>query len=185
MVSDPSERQLEMQRRVAREESRDRRTVVWVQWSASGVLIASTLLAWMSHPRVEHHLGRTPSTYVRDVSYTIGVLTRPAGLLTLVVGVVALVMARKLRTPSRKFGWLAFGLAWMALGISTGEVVQLILGRRNWLSDLSATTVPSATANAIGVGVWIATAASVALLASASAYLWLEYRQWRVAPART
>jgi len=45
----PSERQLEMLQRVAREEGRDRRTIMRVQVLASVVLLASTLVAWENH----------------------------------------------------------------------------------------------------------------------------------------
>jgi hypothetical protein len=72
-----------------------------------------------------------------------------------------------------------------SVGVSTGEIVQLLLGRRNWLGGLSTTVVPSPLANAIGIGVWVAAAAAVALMANALTYLWLEYRIWRFAPALT
>ena len=179
MLSEPSERQLEMQRRVAHEESRDRRTIARVQLLASGVLVASTLLAWMNHPRVVHRFGTSPSIYVREVSHSIGLVTRPAGVLALFVGVVAIASARQLRRPRVLTGWLAVGLAAIAVGVCTVEIVQLLLGRRNWLSDLSTAVAPSPTGNAIGVGVWIAAAASIGLMANALTYLFLEYRHWR------
>jgi len=38
--------------------------------------------------------------------------------------------------------------------------------------------IPSPLAHAIGAGVWVATVASVALLANAATYFYLEYRLW-------
>lgn len=182
MTNNPSERQLEMQRRVAREESRDRRTIAWVQLGSSAVLAGSTLLSWVNHPRVEHRYGASPAIYVREVSHSIGLATRPAGQLAFALGVVAFAGAWQLKKARRTSGWLAFTLAALAVGVCSVEVVQLLLGRRNWLSDLPMTLLPSPSANAIGAGVWIASAASVALIVNALVYLWLEYRVWRSWP---
>jgi len=52
------------------------------------------------------------------------------------------------------------------------------LGRRNWLGGIPKAVIPSPLAHAIGAGVWVATVASVALLANAATYFYLEYRLW-------
>jgi hypothetical protein len=180
MKREPSDRQLEMERRVEREESADRRTIMWVQCAASVVLIASTLLAWMNHPRVEGPVGHRT---VYEVGHTIGLLTKPAGLLALALGVLALLLATFLRRPRRSLGWFALVLALATVGANVVEIVQLLLGRRNWLDRVPPTLNPS-LADAIGAGVWVATVASIALLANAMTYLWREYRLWRRVQAR-
>jgi|SRR5665213_29987 len=179
MSNVPSGRQLEMLQRVAREEAHDRRTIVTVQLVASVTLVASTLVAWENHPRVKYRGGPHPGYYVGEVSHSIGLATRPAGLLVLAVAVLSLAVANMLRTVHLLIGWLAFLLAWGALGACAVEIIQLLLGRRNWLDFVSSTVGTSPLGQAIGGGVWLATLVSIALIANSSTYLWLGYRLWR------
>lgn len=185
MTDVPINRYLEMQQEVYREESKDRRTFAWVQIAASVVLLASTLFAWENHPRVALSAGATPEYFVREVSHTIGVVTVPAGPLAIVLGALALVFATRLRRMQLQYGWLALGLSLGALAVSTVEITQGILGRKDWIDHLSSAVAQSGSAGGIGVGVWIAAVASLALVANAATYLWLGYRLWRNNPAVT
>jgi hypothetical protein len=182
MTNRPSDRQLEMQARAAQERAGVRRTMVWVQTFAAGVLIASTSLVWVNHPRVIHRLGRSPTYFVREVSHSSGLVTRPVGIFAVVLGVLAIVWARQLRNGRTRSGWVALVLALATAAMSSMEVVELLLGRRNWLSNLPTAVQPSLLGQAIGVGVWLAAAASVALVATAVTYLWFAHRVWREVP---
>jgi hypothetical protein len=153
--------------------------MMWVQTCAAVVLVASTLLVWVNHPRVIHRLGRSPTYFVREVSHTIGLATRPAGILAAVLGVLAIGWARQLRSGRARSGWVALVLALATASVSSVEYVQLMLGRRNWLTDLAAAVQPSVTGQAIGVGVWLAGAASFVLVITAVTYLWFAHRVWR------
>jgi hypothetical protein len=181
MTSTPSTRQLEMLARVSREEGRDRRIIMRIQIAAAALLIASTALAWMSHPGVAYHIGPTRYYYVREMSHSIGVVTRPAGVLALVIGIVALGVAALLRSPRMATALVALVLSFGVLGVCSAEIVQLMLGRRNWQDTLANSVVASPLGNAVGLGVWLATAASVVLVANASTYCWREMRLWRKA----
>jgi len=183
MTSAPSSRQQQMLDNVAREEAGDRRTIMRVQIAASVVLIASTLLAWEKHPREVYRTGASAGYYVREVSHSIGLATRPAGLLCLVLGALALASASRLKRTRLSSGLLALALALAALGVTTVEIVQLMFGRRDWLDHVAHALVSATLGDAVGVGVWLATLASVALVANASTYVWLEYRLWRKNPA--
>ena len=183
MVDIPSERQLEMQENVAREEATSRHAIAVIQVAAGTVLIASTLFAWMNHPIFVRREGNSPAFFVREVSHTIGLATVPAGFFALGIGLLAVVVALGLRGGRPTFGWSALAIAAGAVGVSAGEIVQLLLGRRNWLDDhpiahAHATSTP--LVNAIGAGVWIAAGASLVLVASALTYLWLAHSQWKV-----
>jgi len=168
-----------MEARVAREEAGDRRTISRVQVVSGAVLIASTLFVWMNHPRVASKGGATPGPYVHEVSHTIGLATLPAGWLALAVGVLAIVAAPRLRNGHVPAGVLALVLALTASAISTIEIIQLLLGRRNWLSHLSPSVAITPLSNAVGHGVWLAALASLALIANAGTYFWLSLRLWR------
>jgi uncharacterized membrane protein len=168
-----------MLERVAREEARDRRTISWIQVAASLMLIASTLLAWENHPRVEYRGGAHPGFYVVEVSHSMGLVTRPAGIFAIAIGVVSLAGAKLLRKVHLRTGWLAFVLALGALATCAVEIVQLLLGRRDWLDSVTKAAGPSLLGQAIGAGVWLAALASVALVANTSTYTWLGFRLWR------
>jgi hypothetical protein len=155
---------------------------VRVQAAAASVLVLSTLAVWMSHPRYERRGGRSPSFYVREVSRSIGLETRPAGIVTLALGVLAFVCLSQLRRGRPRSGWLALGIGLAALGVSIGEVIQLLLGRRNWLAHLTPAHWTSPLVHATGAGVWLAVAASIALVVNSWTYLWLAHGQWRDAP---
>jgi hypothetical protein len=129
--------------------------------------------------RVIHRLGRSPTYFVREVSHSIGLVTRPAGICAVVLGVLAIVWARQLRSGRARSGWVALATA----SVSSMEVVRLLLGRRNWLSNLSTVVQPSLLGQAVGVGVWLAAAASIALVATAATYLWFAHRVWQDVPA--
>jgi hypothetical protein len=174
-----------MQHEVAREEAKDRRTFARVQIAASVVLLASTLFAWENHPRVEGRAVDATSYFVREVSHTIGLVTVAAGPLVIALGALALVFATRLRRVRLPYGWLALGLSLGALAVCTVEITQGILGRKDWLDHLSSAVAQSGSAGGVGVGVWLAGIASLALVANASTYLWLGYRLWRNNPAVT
>jgi hypothetical protein len=185
MSEAPSARQLEMLARVAREEDHDRRTIMRVQVASAIVLMASTLLAWMNHPRVEHQGGLTPGYVVREIGNSVGLATKPAGLLVLGIGVLALAGARPLKSGRLRPGWWTFVLALGSLSVCATEIIQLMLGRRNWLGNLSRPVAGSSLSNAIGLGVWLAALASVALFANSATYLWLSSRLWRRAKKKS
>lgn len=147
------------------------------------VLLASTLVAWENHPRVKFRGGLHPGYFVSEVSHSIGLATRPAGQLVFAVAVLSLVVANLLRKAHLLAGWLAILLSSGALGTCFVEIIQLLLGRRNWLGIISSKVGPSTLGQAIGGGVWLATLASIALVANASTYLWLGHRQWSENPA--
>lgn len=178
MTSAPTGRQLETLQRSEREEARDRRTIMKVHVAGSAVLIISTLLAWENHPRVEFHGGLNPGYYVKEVSHSIGLATRPAGFIVVAVAILSLPLANLLRRVHVLAGWLAFLLSLGALGTCCVEIIQLLLGRRNWVDTISASVGPSPIINAIGAGVWLATLASIVLVVNASTYVWLGHRLW-------
>jgi hypothetical protein len=166
---------------VAREQAHYRRTLMRIQVTASVLLIASTLVAWENHPRVLFRGGPHRGYVVREVSHSIGVATFPAGLIILALGLLAIVGANSLRAVHHIAGWLAFATSFTALGVCVVEIIQLLIGRRNWLDSL--VHIPSEVSpldQAIGIGVWLATLASLILVANTSRYLWLRRRQWRL-----
>jgi hypothetical protein len=187
LTNAPSSREVEMLERVAREEAGDRRFIVRVQIAAGVVLIVSTFFAWMNHPVLIHRRRASPPYFVREVSHTVGLNTMPAGMIAVGLGALAVITAVGLRRQRGPFGWIAVGLALGALGDSTIEIVQLLLGRRNWLDHFATpvtASLQSPLANAVGGGVWLAAVASVALLANALTYLWRSRRQWSQASSK-
>jgi dipeptide/tripeptide permease len=180
----PSERQLEMQSNIFRQESGDRRTIMRVQMAAGLVLVASTLFGWENHPKMLYRGGSSPEYFVREVGHSFGLATMPAGFLILAIGLLALACATRLKQGHTSIGWVNLALALGAIGVLVIEIVQLFLGRRNWLDNFSNATahMNSPLANAVGAGVWIATAASAVLVANALRYVWLSHRLWNVAP---
>jgi hypothetical protein len=183
MTDAPIDRRTQMRREVTRVEARDRRTIARVQIATAIVLAASTLLAWENHPRVEHVVKPTPEDVVREVGHSIGLATWPAGPLVVVLSVLALLVAKRLRRVRLPDGWLALAIALAALAVNAIEIVQGMLGRRDWLDHLSSVVAPSGVGGGVGTGVWLAALMSIALVANASTYLWLEYRLWRNNPA--
>jgi hypothetical protein len=171
-----------MLQREAREEADDRRTIMRVQVTASLLLTGATLAAWERHPRVRHRGGAQPVYYVSEVSHSIGLATLPAGLLVLALGVALLGVAHLLRKANVRAGWASLALSLGALAVCTIEIVQLWLGRRNWLDSLSSRVGPSPWDQAVGVGVWLATLAAVALVVNALTYVWLRHRLWKHHP---
>ncbi len=165
-----------------REQVRYRKTITRIQLVASVVLLASTLPAWENHPRELYRGGATPGYFVREVSHSIGLATVPAGLLIVVLGLVSLGLANSLRMASPATGWIVLFVSIGALGVCAVEIIQLWIGRRNWLSSLSHTPAASPLDHAVGIGVWVAMAACVVMVATASRYIWLWYRQWRTQP---
>jgi hypothetical protein len=153
--------------------------MVRVEVCAAVVLVVSTLLAWENHPRVIHRGGRSPTNFVREVSHSIGLVTRPAGILAVVLGMLVIVWARRLQGGRRLSGWVALVLALATASVCAVEIVQLLLDRRNWLDGLTKSVQPSLLGNAVGVGVWVATATSVALVATSLTYLWFAHRVWQ------
>jgi len=182
MSNAPSRRQLETLQREAREQAHVRRTIMSVQVAASLMLIGATLAAWERHPRVRFRGGSQPAYYVSEVGHSIGLATLPAGLLVLALGVALLGVAHLLRAVHVGAGWASLALSLGALGVCTVEIVQLWLGRRNWLDSLSSRVGPSPWNQAVGVGVWLATLAAVALVLNALTYVWLRHRSWKNHP---
>jgi len=153
-----------------------------VQAAAASALVLSTLAVWMSHPRYVSGGRRLPSYHVREVSRSIGLETWPAGTVTLALGVFAVFSLSWLRQGRPWSGWVALGIGLGALGVSIGEIIQLLLGRRNWLAQLTPAHQISPLVHATGAGVWLAVAASIVLVGNAWTYLWLAHGQWRDVP---
>ncbi len=173
-----SPRQEETRQLVARAQMRRRRTIVRIQLLGSTVLVASTLFAWENHPRV-FRARAAPGYVVREVGHTIGLATICAGLLVLVLGLVSLAVAARLRNVNVAAGFSAFACSFGALGVCVVEVIQLWIGRRDWLATLVPMPTSSPLDHAVGFGAWLATVASVALTANTTTYLWLCRRRWR------
>jgi hypothetical protein len=184
LASVPSQREVEMHERVAREEANDRRVIVRIQIGGGLALVVSTFFAWMNHPILIHRKGASPAYFVREVSHTTGLTTVAGGTVAIALGALAVLTAVSLRNGRAPFGWFAVVLALGAVGDSVAEIVQLLLGRRNWLDHFAVIANGSAAsplANAIGAGVWLAACASIALAANALAYFWLSHRKWNEA----
>lgn len=140
------------------------------------VLLLSTFLAWENHPKVKYRAGAHPEYYIAEVRHTMGLATIPAGIITIALAVLSLALARRLRSLHLPSGWFAFLLAFASLGVTSVEIAQLLLGRRNWQDHLSAKVVPLSLSHAVGSGAWLAFVASVVLVVNTSVYLWRGYR---------
>jgi len=146
--------------------------------------MVATLMAWMNRPSKELDPLHPNTFLVHEVGHTPGIVTMPAGVMALALGVLTLCWARSLRTGTRGAGLVALGISVAALGVCVGEFTQLLLGRRNWLSHFTLSPrMSSPLANAVGVGVWVASLSSLALLAVSGIYLWREEGSWRDVPA--
>jgi hypothetical protein len=152
-----------------------------VQMAAGLVLVASTLLGWENHPKMLYRGGSSPEHFVREVGHSFGLATMPAGILILAIGLLTLAYASRLKQGLTSIGWVNLVVALAAVGVLAIEILQLLLGRRNWLDNATG-HISSPLANAVGAGVWIATAASVVLAVNALRYVWLSHRLWTVAP---
>ena len=178
---------LRARERVAAERAGQRRRLAIAEVAAGAVLMASTLLGWMNRPRVVRQAHGSVPFAVREVGHTWGLATFPAGALALMLGALAVLWSTRLRRGARRAGWEAFILSLAAIAVSAVEVTQLLLGRRNWIdrAAMQHHPVTSPLVNAVGAGVWVASAASATLMIVAGTYLWRAYGSWvdRPAPA--
>lgn len=112
-----------------------------------------------------------------------GLTTLPAGPLVIGLALFTLAWSSRLRSGRPFVGWLGLGRGLVVLGVVVTEIVQLLLGRRNW-EDHHTTISNPALANAVGTGVWLALAAAIALVALSLVYLWRAYHFWRDSTTR-
>jgi hypothetical protein len=171
--------------RVAAERAGQRRRLALAEVVAGAVLMASTLLGWMNHPRVVRQAHSSMPFAVREVGHTWGLATFPAGALVLALGALAVFWSTRLRRGTRRTGWEALVVSLTAIAVCAVEMTQLLLGRRNWIdrAALAGHPVSSPLVNAAGAGVWVASTASVTLMIVAASYLWRAYGSWVDGPA--
>ena len=162
------------------ERSGQRRRLARAIAGLSVLIVVSTVVAWMNHPRVVTEARPPHFRVIIEVGHTIGVATRPAGALVIVIALLALTQVRGLSRGSTAAGRASLGLGVGVLAVVSVEVVQLLLGRRNWISHLTPANVRhSLLGEAVGGGAWLCAGASVALIAAAWTYVWRSSHSWR------
>lgn len=180
-----SPRSAEFHERVAAERARQRHLLSRAESVLALVLLATTLFAWENHPRVVPDPGHPGIVIAREVRHTIGLATMPAGPLIIALALATLLWSSRLRSGRAAVGWVSWARALVILGVLATELVQLLLGRRNWQQHHPTIANP-ALAHAVGPGVWLALGVAVGLVVVSSAYLLRVYGSWRdrtVAPA--
>lgn len=147
------------------------------------MLVVSTLLAWMNHPRIVRSSVRPHPYIVVEVSHSIGLATWSAGPIVLILGTGIGLVARWLVRGDVRAGWVALLMGFGSLGVSVAEFTQLLLGRQDYLDHASLLTPPlPPSADAVGIGVWLAVAASIVVVVAAWGYIWRARRYWKVSP---
>ncbi|MDE3064325.1 MAG: hypothetical protein KGJ36_01465 [Acidobacteriota bacterium] len=172
---------LEYRERVNAERARQRRNLARLEALLALVLVSATLPAWENHPRVVPDPSHPGLVIAREVSHTAGYATLPAGPLIIALAIATLVWSSRLAHGTALVGWISLGRALVILGVMATELVQLLLGRRNWLNRHSVSH--PVLAHAVGAGVWLGLAAAVGLLTVSCVYLWRVYGSWRDRPA--
>jgi hypothetical protein len=117
------------------------------------------------------------STFKIRVLHFTGFETRPEGIIAVVFGAIALCWWTQLRRGQKWSGYVALGVGLASLILCVVEILRLQLGDRNGFDQLTSLSF-TPTARAIGLGLWLAGAASLALVVNAWEYLWLAYGQW-------
>jgi hypothetical protein len=168
--------------RVATERIRQRRTLARSEGLLALGLLATTLFAWENHPRVVPDPAHPGLVLAREVSHTAGVATLPAGPLIILLALAALRWSSHLNTGKAFVGWASMGRALVILGVMMTELVQLLLGRRNWQDHHTTISNPS-LAHAVGPGVWLGLGIAVGLVVVSFTYLWRVYGSWHDRPA--
>ena len=172
----------EHHQRVAAERARQRRALARGEGLLALLLLATSLFAWENHPRVVPDPAHPGLVIAREVGHTAGVATLPAGPLIILLALGALLWSSHLSGGKSLVGWASLGRALVILGVMVTELVQLLLGRRNW-QDHHATIANPALAHAVGLGVWLGLGVAVGLVAVSFTYLWRVYGSWHDRPA--
>ena len=162
--------------RLDAERARQLRAWTRTEWLFTFLLLASTLFAWENYPRIIPGPAQ-PGRFVGGGD-TIGLATWPAGALVIGLALLGLVWWSRLRRGRPLVGWLGLGRGVVVLIVVVAEIVQLLLGRRNW-EDHHTTIANPALANAVGTGVWLALGAATALVVGSLVYLWRAHHSWR------
>lgn len=167
--------------RVDAERGRQRRNLARFEALLALVLLSATLPAWENHPRVVPDPSHPGLVIAREVSHTAGYATLPAGPLIIALAIASLVWSSRLAHGTALVGWVSLGRALAILGVMATELVQLLLGRRNWLNQHAVSR--AVLAHAVGAGVWLGLGTGVGLLTVSCVYLWRVYGSWRDRPA--
>jgi hypothetical protein len=167
--------------RLAAERARQLLAFARTEWLFAALLVVSTLFAWENYPRIIPGPAQ-PGQFVGGGD-AVGLTTLPAGPLVIGLALFTLAWSSRLRSGRPFVGWLGLGRGLVVLGVVVTEIVQLLLGRRNW-EDHHTTISNPALANAVGTGVWLALAAAIALVALSLVYLWRAYHFWRDSTTR-
>ena len=165
--------------RIARGRRAQYRRLARLGASFAGVAGLATLLPWTYHPEVGHDPAHPTQLTVLNASHAMGLTTIPAGPLVAVLALASLGWAAQLASGSRRAGWVALALGAGTVGVCVVEIIQLLLGRRNWLGRVTQAVETSPLARAAGPGVWVALAAAVLLTADALIFLWIVYGERR------
>jgi hypothetical protein len=161
--------------RLAAERARQLLAFARTEWLFTSLLLASTLFAWENFPRIIPGPAQ-PGQFVGGGD-VVGVRTLPAGPLVIGLALLTLAWSSRLRSGRPLVGGLSLGRGLIVLGVVVTEIVQLLLGRRNW-EDHHTTISNPALANSVGTGVWLALAAAIALVVLSLIYLWRAYHFW-------
>jgi len=172
----------EHHQRVAAERARQRRALARGEGLLALLLLATSLFAWENHPRVVPDPAHPGLVIAREVGHTAGMATLPAGPLIILLALGALLWSSHLSGGKSLVGWASLGRALVILGVMVTELVQLLLGRRDW-QDHHATIANPALAHAVGPGVWLGLGVAVGLVAVSFTYLWRVYGSWHDRPA--
>lgn len=171
--TDPSE---SLEARAAHERYRlgrraSHRRYSWVCRSLAAAAGLATLLPWATRLQVvpdPRHAGR----YVAVPTHVLGLATLPAGPLVAVFAVGLVYLSVRLKSGSLPPAWATLLAGLGALGVAVTEVVQLLLGRRDWVDRLTVTVNVGPTARAVGPGVWVSGVALATLCLTVVVYLW-------------
>ncbi|HSN02565.1 MAG TPA: hypothetical protein VLS91_03680 [Acidimicrobiales bacterium] len=176
-MSDSPERS-QWHARVAAERDRQRRTLVRSERLLALFLLATSLFAWENHPRVVADPMHPGLFVAREVGHTAGLGTMPAGPLTIALALATLVWSSRLASGRATVGWTSLGRSLVILGVVVVELIQLLLGRRNW-QERHAPIANPVLAHAVGLGVWLGLVAALGLLIVSLLYLWRVYGSWK------
>jgi hypothetical protein len=165
--------------RIARARLAQYRRLARLSAGFAGAAGLATLLPWTYHPEVGHDPQHPTQLAILNASHAMGLTTIPAGPLVAGLALASLGWAAQLARGSRRAGWVALALGTGAVGVAVTEIIQLLLGRRNWIDHVTPAAQSSPLARAVGPGVWVALAAETLLAADVLIYLWVVYGERR------